>query len=356
MVDEWHSAWYTYKVTTTGHNEAQLAGMMRGEAGELLGDAVFPLAVTNVPSYLELVGDRLYWSLWGKEDESGAMRPADHLFRSEGRSSLDPSVEVSQLREVMVRDTISQRPEPEFTKGMLDAFLRIGGGDDVLRFAQHYGILELCNHDQPIMYGQSMKCTPRDWSVCRPRGWPHICWEPIDGWLRFVRQAKAMVSIAAALNQGEPTKQTHWANLAWSDPKQPTSNSANKLAFSDQEKSRLGERLANSGKIYQRQQLAEEVGKWLRMGGVEPLFTWSRSGPSIGLTGTTFGTLAVQLMFAVGKSQAIAVCNGCGQPYMREGKKPQKGRRNFCPSCGSTVASRLRKRDKRAADQRKGTD
>lgn len=87
----------------------------------------------------------------------------------------------------------------------------------------------------------------------------------------------------------------------------------------------LVERLANRSAVYQRYQLAKAVGEWLQMGGTELLFTWSRSGRSIGLIGTTFGTLAVQLMFAVSRSQALAICSGCGQPYLREEENPTEG-------------------------------
>ena len=74
---------------------------MRGEAGELLGDPVFSLAAPNIPTYLKLVGKKLYWSIWSEEDESGVLRPVGHLLWSEGRfSSGDPSLEASQLRDV----------------------------------------------------------------------------------------------------------------------------------------------------------------------------------------------------------------------------------------------------------------
>ena len=80
-----------------------------------------------------------------------------------------------------MRNTLSQRPDTEFTKGMLDAFVRIRGAEDVLRVAKRYGILDLCKHDEPIKYGRSMQCTPRDWSICRPRRWPDLCWERSKG-------------------------------------------------------------------------------------------------------------------------------------------------------------------------------
>ena len=222
---------------------------------------------------------------------------------------------------------------------VLVSAVRIGGGDDVLRFAQRYGILELCEHDQPIMYGRG-KCVLKDGSVCRPRGWPGLCWEPIDGWLRFVRQVKAVLAIAAALNQGERPDPIHWANQAWSNPESFLRNGKSK---------------SKAGLSYQRYLVSKAVGEWLQMGDVEPLFTWSRSGPAIGFIGTTCGSLAAQVMFTVSRSQALAVCSGCGQAYLREGKKPQRGRRNFCPACGETVASKLRKRDQRVAAQSKGT-
>lgn len=34
------------------------------------------------------------------------------------------------------------------------------------------------------------------------------------------------------------------------------------------------------------------------------------------------------------KNFSICTCDGCGKPYVRTGRKPQKGRRNFCSICG----------------------
>jgi len=322
-------------VTTTGqiNRQAELAGMMRGEAGAFFGDPVLPLFETVIPTYLKLKGDRLYWSISSIENEDGTTRPTDHANRNKvSPGSSDPSQEIKSLRNALARNSL-RGYDPNFTtKGMLDAFVRVREGNDVLRFAKRYGILELCEHSLPMANGSPSRCAAG--YSCRPRGWPGLCWDPIDGWLRFVRQAKGMLGIAAALNQGKTPDGIHWTNADHRDLSEETTT--------------FGKYLSSEDLNFQQHLLARSIGEWLRMGEVEPLFTWPESGPAIGFIGTTFGTLAAQLMFVVSKSQALAVCSGCGQPYLRRGKKPQRGRRNFCPSCGEKTASRLRKRDQRA--------
>ena len=46
--------------------------------------------------------------------------------------------------------------------------------------------------------------------------------------------------------------------------------------------------------------------------------------------------------------RGVAICDGCFRSYVREGRAPQRGRRNFCPDCGLKAAQRLAKRDQRA--------
>lgn len=112
---------------------------------------------------------------------------------------------------------------------------------------------------------------------------------------------------------------------------------------------------------YQQQIVGQAVDEWLSWGDVEPRFTWPKSGPEISFTaGGTFGIIGAQIMLLVSKSQYLAICSGCGDAYLRRGnaqqpagRKPQRGRRNFCPVCQNTgIAARLRKRDERAATQK----
>src|SRR5581483_2818562 len=84
---------------------------------------------------------------------------------------------------------------------------------------------------------------------------------------------------------------------------------------------------------------------WLEIGDVGLQFTWPDSGePEFRIAGGTFGLIAFQLMAMLTRSQDIATCSGCGQPYLRQGRRPKFGQRNYCPDCGVRVANRDRQR------------
>jgi len=171
-------------------------------------------------------------------------------------------------------------------QGALDAFVRIKNSDDILRFARLYGPLGLCEHGKPPWHrsedGQRHWCPPHE-----------------------VNAARTMLS-AAAEWKINPDKE-------------------------------LGAGLHRSS-------LKTFVGVWLADAGIRldlvkldqgnPAFTFSGSG--------VFGAIGLQLLQAI-TANNLAVCSGCGKPYLREGRKPQAGRRNYCHEC-SKVAGRFRMR------------
>ena len=164
---------------------AELAGMTRGETGELLGDPAFPLFEDYVPHFLSLQGDKLFWDMRELKDEAGNYLPLAEIKQSEvGQEALDEFRMLGADREVDANETIEGfPPDRTSTKGMLDTFLRIGDGNDVLRFVERWGIFKLCRHDLPM--------NTRRHNSCKPHGWPNLLWEPVNIWLRYVRQAKA---------------------------------------------------------------------------------------------------------------------------------------------------------------------
>jgi transposase-like protein len=58
------------------------------------------------------------------------------------------------------------------------------------------------------------------------------------------------------------------------------------------------------------------------------------------------GAIAMQLLLLVTRSDALLVCCGCGQPYVRDGssRRPKPGQSNYCGECGRTAAARAAKR------------
>jgi hypothetical protein len=51
---------------------------------------------------------------------------------------------------------------------------------------------------------------------------------------------------------------------------------------------------------------------------------------------STFGILGIQLALTISRT-VVVVCSNCQTRYMREGRAPQVGRRNFCGDCRSAT-------------------
>lgn len=182
--------------------------------------------------------------------------------------------------------------------GALNAFVRIKKPDDILQFARRYGPLGLCRHGRPPMH--RVRNGERKW--CAPFGS-----ETVKRWLDYAGLASSYLNLAALL------------------------------------KVDTGKRMRGLRQLF----LQDGVNEWLGDAGIRLELNWSSNEPSLTLTGGgVFGALGVQLLSAV-TANNLAVCSGCGIPYLRKGRKPQAGRRNFCPDCGDKIANRLRMRAKR---------
>jgi hypothetical protein len=261
---------------------------------------------------------------------------------------------------------------------MLDAFLRIQDGHGVLRFARRYGVLRICEHGLPAshqllapvryepplfvpdpegLWGVAGRTMGSDWlpiALCEPlregqERFSGLYWDPIDRWLAYAEQARAMLNIGRKLHGKESTTVADWSALGELFPIHPHGITEEVL-----------------GKVQRppwgiRRYLAMAVQGWLQLGGVQPTLNWWADSPAVVLEpsfldGWTFGALAVQILMLVAQAYALATCDGCGTVYPRTCRPPNPGLRNFCPKCGGErgqgkVAAKLRKRAQRARRQ-----
>lgn len=206
--------------------------------------------------------------------------------------------------------------------GALDAFVRLKRPEDVLRFARRYGPLGLCKHGLPPMHrGSWYRDVIKDGELVEvihtgeweprlggsERGWcPPVSPEPIKKWLVLSELALSHVNLAASLKTGTIRELKGFAKLF----------------------------------------LMDRVNEWLGDAGVRLELNWDKHEPVLTLTGGgAFGALGVQLLTAV-TANTLAVCSGCGKPYLRMTRRPKAGQRNFCGTCVSNgIPNRLRQRD-----------
>ena len=262
-----------------------------------------PVAKVLVPAYVTLADDKLEWSLF---DPTNA-------------------------------DVVPGEAE---ARGALNRFLRIEDGRGVLRFARRYGVLGICSHGLPAEHNPPpahlQSAAPAYDSPTAKPPWcdhlqlsPDVSYDPIDRWLHFVRQARALLRISVALREAKAGSSTDWETV-YEDLPAPA---------------RRAEAAAQSPEMT-RSHLYRTIEDWLAMGNVRLRpGGYGAKGPPLLAGGLTFGVLAVQLLLAVTQGQEVmALCDGCGALYSREERAPKAGHPNYCTECRKTVAARIRKR------------
>ena len=152
----------------------QLAGM-ESEAAGLLGTAPFPVGEIVIPTELWLEGSELCYRL-----ES---------------------------------DRYPDEPD-----GALDAFIRIEEPEDVLRFTSRWGPFHLCAHQMPSSHGNRGTLLP--WSQveeltgdCWPESAVEVQRESTADYLKYVKAARSLVNLSAAVHLGELEAEEDW-NIA----------------------------------------------------------------------------------------------------------------------------------------------
>jgi hypothetical protein len=99
-------------------------------------------------------------------------------------------------------------------------------------------------------------------------------------------------------------------------------------------------RLAESTE-FRRRALSEVLNYWLRLGGVRPRYEWTGRRPQILLGGhALMGALAVQMLFDCSRTDGLAVCAGCGTPFLPGPRRPRRDRNTYCSDCGTRAAAR----------------
>ena len=226
-------------------------------------------------------------------------------------------------------------------RGMLDAFVRLTAPDDVLLFARRYGALTLCDHGTPATHNWTAEkpgCYPSDWQQ-------GICREPLERWFHYVRDARAILLIAAALHQGEGGPEDAWQVLL--------------ERYEGDDMTLAVVRSARDSAVGRQSLVCDAVNSWLALANARFSLGWKvGKKPNLSLRGTTFTVLATQMMFAIARAHRLAICDACSHPYLREGRAPQSGRLNFCYECrGTKMANTMRqqayRKRKRLRDHQK---
>jgi hypothetical protein len=236
----------------------------------------------------------------------------------------------------------SRSLEPGETDQCLLAFTRLSraAADGVFAFAQVWGVLRVCQHDETVV----LDCGARWYE----RGGQQVYWEPLEVWWSYAREIGAILELAAELDRGRPGDASNWqalrdsAERSWHDPDWWM------LWFEEWERREpsMAERRAC---------VTYSADKWLRFANVSPRLPWwsearrVQLSPAVG-SGIT-DILALQLAAALTCPRGIWQCDGCGEiiDAVRQGRRrPQAGRQHYCSNCGSRASKRRSAQRRRA--------
>lgn len=250
----------------------------------------------------------------------------------------------------------------------LELFVRLADApaEEILHFAEGFGVLYICGdhglpsthyvsihaaiggfhvpHGDPAIYDpeipdpeireayRARKLTEKaNYIALYKRGFFNRCklniletgeyWEPLQAWRKYSREGQALLRIAAGLRAGQPGADDDWAVF-------------------------YGRPLAEGVSLSDRRFFVSLiVDHWLTLGAVRPHLIWSEAAASISFgSRSLFGTLATQLLLAVGTTRALAICAGCGR-FFAPTRHPKPDRRSYCSGCGRRTAVRDASRD-----------
>lgn len=225
--------------------------------------------------------------------------------------------------------------------GLLRQFAGLAGASDeeIFRFASRWGVLELCTHGLPALHSWEATIPPPSRKrLCHPRtikrGRTSWLWEPLGAWRSWAHTAEAILNTAAALklNARPDEEDVEWLSAG-------TSHLAETVLATAQQMGVIDQRI--EPEVPLPMYISLEVNSWLSFACTRPRLFMEKDRWNIELSNTgLFGALGLELLFVVAAAEGLAICSACGVPYPRK-RKPQSGRRNFCPRCGRKAADRL---------------
>jgi hypothetical protein len=242
---------------------------------------------------------------------------------------------------------------------MLDNFIGLCDADDfpaaVLAFAKKWGVLGVCEHGLPCSHNQSFSgppCLPMlvtplprgathsfdtrtfTWRAIENSRMPEVRFcEPIGAWWAWSRKMKALLAIAAEVNQGKRARVEDWNTLKDICP------------------TGLEEPYVKDLQVARRE-LAWELDGWISIGQVRPRISWNRT-PSgwrfnldaVSIGPNLFGLLALYIASEVsGTGKGIVICSSCARSYRPE-RRLNPNHRNYCPDCRGDSGKQAARRD-----------
>ncbi len=217
-------------------------------------------------------------------------------------------------------------------EGILEEFIGLADAEpkDFLRYARKWGVLMRCKHDLSNgleTYGilphenTCRRCHKLFWNWAENReAYPLPC-EPLSLWRKYSLELRAIIRVAGMLRLNQKGRDEDW-----------------ELLLKPFKKYNFKRRKIDLTLIIQ---------NWARKARLRIMFEWDDyRDPCLTLGGGLLPSLALQMILAVSRTDAIVLCNFCGKPYFPK-RTPNPNRRSYCSDCGIKAAWRDAQRERR---------
>jgi hypothetical protein len=197
---------------------------------------------------------------------------------------------------------------------MLSQFVRLVNAPPqaIELYAKRWGVLEICEHNMPASH----------WTWCAPRCTGRVCWEPLEVWRYYARNAKAVLMMAAQLHTSRRGSPEVWRTIFEPSPSPLPDGWEEARTELEHHK---GKEVRLLGWFLERE--------WLQVADFYLSFEWNDRGPKVQLGARSlFSALALQLVFAVSKMNRLGICAACGSLFL-PGRVPNPNRRAYCERC-----------------------
>jgi hypothetical protein len=193
-----------------------------------------------------------------------------------------------------------------------------------------------------------------------------IIHERSEVWRYFARCMKALLRIAASLQNGRRPNRSDWDTIGNcpfavfnAKMRVRSTEMLNPLSFLPEETWSAAAHFIKKGEDRDREMWARLLNLLLQLGRARPFIKWEGSGTAawpqlVFAAPRLLSYLAMQLCLVALKQDGFALCSSCSREYSPK-RAPKTGQRNFCPECrqaGVPVRMAQRARSKRLRETR----
>ncbi len=198
----------------------------------------------------------------------------------------------------------------QFGRECFSRFLKLSdaGPEEILRFAQAWGMLGLCKHRLPAAHNlRSLDFFHRG---ILQLGCVEVRRERIHVWRRYARQFRAILAIWLELARGQPASSKQWSALG------PSLREHAEESLSDQQK-----------------HVSAAITEALRVCGIHPIVATDEPRLRLGCSRKTrlLAALTMELA-AILTDSRLLICSRCNQRHTAK-RRPRPGEANYCRRC-----------------------